>query len=177
MNWPRHHCKKNNPKGFTLVEVVVSVTILAGSILVISNMWSGNFLRVRKTRLNHNVATLLESKMTEFEILYKERVNELPEEEEGEFENFKNYRWKFESQEFEMPDLSGALVSREGGADEMLISMIKQMTEYISKSVKEATLTIFVKVGKKEVAYSVTTYFIDYNVNLSIGPGGISGGQ
>ena len=75
-----------------------------------------------------------------------------------------------------MPDLTALLTSQEGGADEMLITMIKQVNEFVSKAVKEVTLTVIVAAGKREVSYNVTTYFVDWEQNIAL-PGGAGGGD
>ena len=164
-------------KGFTLLEVMIAMMIIAGAILVLANSWSGSFMKIRKATLNNNVATLLERKMIETEAKYKNKFNEIPENESGDFgsEN-PMYTWEVKSKELKVPDLTPLLVGKEGGADEMLISMIKQLTEYLNKTIKEVKVTVFVKTPKKTVEYSATTYMIDYSQDLGLG-GGTPGGQ
>lgn len=166
------HSKKRN-KGFTLLEVMISLVIILGGILLVTQSWSGNFMRVRKANLYNNVSLLLQRKMTELEAAYKNKpLEEVPENKTGDFgKEFPQYRWEMSSQEFEFPDLSSALVGRDEGASETLLTMTQQMKEYISKAVKEVTLTIYVKTPLKELAYSVTTYFVDYNQELTVGGG------
>lgn len=178
------HLKKSRARvsrtaimGFTLIETLIAMMILSGGIMVLANSWSGNFARIRNARINNTMAALLERKMTETEITYRDRpVNEVPEEESGDFgPKYPGYRWVLNSKDFEMPNLSGALVSREGGADEMLLTMVSTMTEYINQSVKEVSVTVFYRSrGGKEIKNSVTTYFIDYTKELPM-PGGIPG--
>lgn len=170
--------KKRSQSGFTLLEVLVSVGILVGAIIVISSTWSGNFLRVRKANLYNNVAVLLERKVVEIRAKYKDKpLLEIPESESGDFgADHPNYRWTFTSQDFKMPDLSSVLISQDQG-DANLISLIKQTQEFISQSVKEGTVSVFVKAAGKEVEFSVTTYFVDYNQELGIGAGGAGGGN
>ena len=155
------------------MEVLVAILILSGSLVVISTSWSGNFLRVKKANLYNNVALLLESKMSEINARYSGlTLEEIPESETGDFgPDYKQYRWEFKSRTFEMPDLSAILVKNSGpqGADQMLLTMIKQMQNYISQSVKEGTVTVFVKGGGSEVQFSITTYFVDYNRELQVG--------
>lgn len=170
-------------KGFTLLEVLVALMILAGGLLVLNNSWSTNNLRLRKATVFNNSATLLQKKMVEFEALYQERpLEELPESESGDFgSDHPAYRWEMESRELEFPDLSALMVGQ-GQGDETTLMMIRQMTDMISKSVKEVKVTVFVKSNKKEVSFSATTYFIDYNRDFGLpgggsAPGGAPGGQ
>jgi len=168
---------KTQTKGFTLLEVLIAMSILTMVIVAVSSTWSGNFNRVRKINFANNVSTLLERKMVELETKYKGKpVAEIPEEEAGDFgADYPQYRWALTSQEFQMPDLTALLTSQEGGADEMLITMIKQVNEFVSKAVKEVTLTVFVKASQKEVPYKITTYFVDWEQDLGL-PGGAGGG-
>jgi len=157
-------------RGFTLLEVLIAMSILTMVIIAVSSTWSGNFNRMRKINLANNVATLLERKMVELEAQYKNQpISQIPEEETGDFgTDHPQYSWKLESQKFEMPDLTATLTSREGGADEMLINMIKQINEFVSKSVKEVTLSVIVTTGKRNVSYKITTYFVDWEQQISL---------
>ena len=49
------------------------------------------------------------------------------------------------------------------------MSLIKQLTEGLSKAVKEVTVTVIFKGGKKPQEYSVTTYFVDYDREFQMG--------
>ena len=88
-------------RGFTLLEVIIALFILTGSIIVIANAWSGNFMRIRKSNMYNNVATLLERKMAEMDAKYRDKpVTEIPESEAGDFENdYPNYRWEMKSRD------------------------------------------------------------------------------
>lgn len=114
------------------------------------------------------VAHLLERKMTEFDIKYRNDVANIPEEDKGDFEGYPKYRWEVKSREFEMPDLTPIIMAKNqktgnGGTNEMLLSMVRQMSDFFKQAVKEVTLTVFAKVGKKELPYAVTTYYVDYS--------------
>lgn len=154
--------------GFTLAEVLVALAITMGAVMVITATSSGNLLRIRKSQLATNVATLLEKKTAEIEIKYRTKsLEEIPDEEKGDFgSNYKQYRWEFKSQEFEMPDLSPILLRQDGGTNDLMLTMVKQMQEYLSKAIKEAKVSVFVKTGKKETEYFVTTYFVDYSKDV-----------
>jgi general secretion pathway protein I len=171
-------------KGFTLIEVLIAIVIMAGGIIVMANAWSGNFLRVRNSRINNTAAALLERKMTEIEVLYKDKsIDDIKEEDAGDFGSmFPGYSWEMKSKEFEMPDISGSLVAREGGADEMLLTIVKTTTEFIKKSVKEVSVTVTFKPKKgNAIHHTVATYFVDYTKEMDVpgmpaGMGGALGG-
>ncbi|MBX7231046.1 MAG: type II secretion system GspH family protein [Bdellovibrionales bacterium] len=161
--------------GFTLLEVLIAMTILVGGMVIMSTSWTGNFMRVRKATLYNNVALLLERKMVEIQAEYTNKSIEEIVDKSGDFGSDQPlYRWEFKTHEFKMPDLSAAILGKNGGQNEMFLEMVKQSTEFISKSIKEGTVTIFVKTGgkNKEMPFSVTTYFIDYNREMPL-PGGL----
>lgn len=158
-------------KGFTLLEVLISLAIISGGLMVIGQAWSGNFLRIRKANLYNNVSILLQKKMTEIEAKYKNKpLSEIPDNESGDFgSDFKQYTWTIKSQDLQFPDLSSVLVSREQGADETMLTIIQQMQEYISKSIKEVKLTVKVKTPIRSLEFSLTTYFVDYDQDFNAG--------
>ena len=161
-------------KGFSLLEVVVAIGILSMVVITISAGWSGNFLRVRQSRLKHTVALLLEKKAVEIEIKFKNKSIDQIVDESGDFgKEFSKYRWEFKIKDFQIPDITPLLISRDEGADDLLLSMITQMTDFISQSIKEGTVSVFFKMGQeKEVEYTITMYFVDYNQPLTLGGGG-----
>ena len=164
--------------GFSLVEVLVAMMILSGALILIANSWTGNAQRLEKARVNNTLALLLQQKMTEIEIEFRDKsIDEIDEEKAGEFEKFPQFKWQMKSQKMEFPDMSSALTSRKGGADELLIQMVKAVAEYINKSVKEVTVTVLYKRNAKsrEIKNSITTYFVDYSKEIPIGPGGVGG--
>lgn len=161
--------------GFTLLEVLFALMILTGGILILGNSWSGNFMRIRKSNLYSDVASLLERKMVELEAEYKDRpLTEIPETREGDFgSEHANYKWKMKSRDLKFPDISAIIVGKEsGGADENILTMVKQMTDVIGKSIKEIKVSIVVKTPRKEMEFSATDYMIDYNKGLAGLPGG-----
>ena len=173
-------------KGFSLVEVLVAVMIFAGAIMVINNIWSANLVRIRKSRIVNESASLLKQKITEYEIKYAGKpLAEIPAKEAGGFgDKLPNYTWEMVSRDFEMPDLSSAIAGQEEGTSQMITVLIKTMTEFINKSVKEMKVTIKVKnppgVKKKTkpLEYSATTLFLDYEKDIALpGAGGAAPGE
>jgi len=163
-----------NPQGFTLLETVIAIVILAGSLILLSNSWGAAFMRIRKTQMNFEIAAMLERKMNEIDLQYRGKpLEEIEESKEGDFGsegNLGQYTWKMSSKKLELPDIAATLTARSGGADQMLMSVIKQMTDALSKAVKEVTVTVIRKdKNQKPVEASVTTYFVDYDKDIQVG--------
>jgi general secretion pathway protein I len=168
-----------NRRGFTLIEVLIALVIVAGAIMAAASLWGGNFMRMRKSALQYDVATLLERKMVEIEAKYSAKpLTEIPEEESGDFgSEYPQYTWKMKTRDLELPDLSAIIIGQKEGADETLLSMIKQMTEFLNKAIKECKVSVLVKRKGKELEYSAPQYFIDYNKEFMGGLGGdLTGG-
>ena len=53
-----------------------------------------------------------------------------------------------------------------------MVAMLKQMTEQISKAVKEVKISVVVKRNGKELEFSATEYMVDYQAQLDVGGGG-----
>lgn len=136
-------------------------------------------MRVRKTQLNTEVSALLERKMVEIELEYADKpLDSIPEEKEDDFgSEYPQYSWKMESKEFEVPDFSATLTAQSGGADELTLTVMKTLTEHLSKSIKEVKVTVIYKGGKKPLNFSATQYFVDYDKPLPLPslPGGGGG--
>lgn len=136
-------------------------------------------MRLKRIRLNNEVAFLLQQKMTEMELKYQNvGLDQIKEEEEGDFgEGFKDYTWEFKSQEFVMPDLSLLMDVNKESNTEMQGMVLKQIGEVLGKAIKEITVTVVVKkMGsrKKELRYSVSSYLVDFNKEMAFS--GIGGG-
>lgn len=154
-------------EGFTLLEVIIAVSIMAAGILLISMSWSGTFQKMKRTQINTEVVALLERKMAELDAKYKGKpLESIPDgpEEDTFGDEYPQYKWRMESRKFEMPSLSDYLGSREGGADQLTVMTMKVFTEHLSKTIKEVRLTIiYMTPNKKVQEYSITTFYVDFN--------------
>jgi general secretion pathway protein I len=167
----------SNPKGFTLIEVVLALMVMASGLLILTNSWSGTYSRLKKTQVQVQLAALLERKVTEIEREYKGKsLESIPEEKEDNFgSELPQYSWKLKSKKLEIPDISASLVAQDGGADQSMIMLMKTFTEHLSKSVKELNISVVYKEGKKPLVADVTIYMIDYDRPLPVP--GAGGGQ
>lgn len=157
----------------------MAMVILSTGLILLTTSWGGSFARIKKTQTNTDVAALLERKMVEIELEYQGKPLDSIEDKEDDFgSEYPQYSWKMEARELELPDLAGSMTAKEGGVDEMTMTVIKAFTEQVTKSVKEVKVTVIYKGGKKPLEYSAVQYFVDYDKELSV-PGipGMGGGQ
>ena len=162
---------KFSKKGFSLFEVLIAMTIMASAAILLYVSWSGNQIRVRKTAINNQMAFLLDEMISELEIKYAQRISQLPEKDEGDFEGKSRFSWSMESKKFEMPNLQPLLVSS-GQGDENLLMMVDQLAQYLNNSIVEMKVTVKYTHGKKSIKHSATTFLVDYNFTPPWGAGG-----
>jgi len=87
-----------NEKGFTLLEVIVSLAILAGAILMLVQLFSGALNQAAQADRYLNGVYLAQQKFSQLEM-----ANFKSEFTEGEFENQEGYRWQLEVLPYESP--------------------------------------------------------------------------
>lgn len=78
-----------NEKGFTLLEIIVSMTILAGAVLTLVQMFSGSINQAVQADQYLNGVYLAQQKFSQLEI--DNFKSDVP---EGTFENHENYHWQ-----------------------------------------------------------------------------------
>lgn len=170
--------RKNKPKAFTLIEVVLAMMVMTSGLMILTNSWSGTYNRLQKTNTQVQLAALLERKIVEIEREYKGKsLDSIPEEKSDTFgSELKDFSWEMKSQKLEIPDLS-PLFSGQGGENLDLTSIMRLFTEHLNKSIKEIKVTVRHKKGKKPLEVSVTFYMIDYDRPLPMPGGGTAPGS
>lgn len=175
---------RKSQKGFSLIEILIALSILTGALIVVSTAWSTTMLRIRKMKMNHQAAFLLDYKVSDMERQYKDQLTQLPDEKDGTFEElgseFKNYSWSMKSKKFELPDLTPLLGQQKNrqGTDALLATMMGQLSDYFNQAAKEVTVTVIYTYNKKNVRFAATTFLVDFNQTLplpSLGGGGPGG--
>ncbi len=151
-------------RGFTLIEVVLALTILFGFFTVYNSSMSGTNFSLKKAEKLQVIASLLKSKLTELELKYNQLgYASIPESEDGDFgSDFKDLNWKAEVRELEFPDLTSLLIT-EDNQNEMMLTVVKKMTDHFSKNIKELRLTVSWQASaKQKMDFSATTYIVNY---------------
>ena len=87
-----------NEKGFTLLEIIVSMTILAGGILTLVQMFSGSMNQAVQADQYLNGVYLAQQKFSQLEI-----DNFKSDTLEGTFENHENYHWQLKISPHDSP--------------------------------------------------------------------------
>lgn len=161
-------CPNRSEAGFTLLEVIIAMAIMVLALAAILSVESGSInasIRARQA----NIATMLARNAmieTEYKIEGKS-FDEVKKEEGGNYDApYQDYRWKTVVKEIEFPKLSFGSNAGGGGQD-MIDLMAKLISNYLSKAIREVTVTIFWKKGGGEQSFSVTTYWVDLNHEFS----------
>lgn len=85
-----------NDHGFSLLEVIVALLIMAGGFLAVLNLFSGSVRSVDFSGQYLKAVTLANSKMNELEI-----QNFLVDDNSGSFKNEENYRWELDVEPYD----------------------------------------------------------------------------
>ena len=163
----------NKTRGFTLLEVVIALGIMASIMILLTSGWRGNYNRMKKIKFRTQAVQLLQMKMSEIESLYRNNPQRLPQEKQtGEFKDpkFKNFKWEFESQPFKMPDLKN-LLNIGDQSDQWTQSLASQVQEHFESTIFEVKVSLIYKspLAKKPLKSSISTLFIDYTRPMQIG--------
>lgn len=172
--------RSSKDSGFTLVEVLIAISILATIAVVISSSWGGNLIRFKTSQIKTEAVELLQKKIIEIESEYKNRVNSLPKEKQsGTFEEdrYKKYKWEWEVQDIAIPDIAAMLDTE--NEDPMVISVLQSFRTYINQSIKEVKVVLTYQNGKERPhIFTVPFYMVNFDNQFSMGiPGMDNGGQ
>lgn len=165
---------KNSQSGFTLLEVLIAMSIMLVSFAAILMVQSTAINSSIKTKHMTVVGMLAKSLMVETERTIEGKTfEEVQKEEKGTFpEPYQDYSWMKEVKEIEFPQITGskpAAGEDSGeGSDVSTEMLTKLITQFLSKSLREVTITISWKRGTGEQKFSLTTYWVDLNHEFQI---------
>lgn len=167
--------------GFTLFETMIAVAIMLVAFSAILLIESSSIATSIKSKRMNIVAMLAKNAMVDAEIEFQERTfNEVTKSASGTFdEPYRDFTWKREIKEIEFPNInfSAAMAAVEGeGADDpgsktrAVEILTKVLTNYLSKALREVTVTITWELAGGSQSFSLTTYWADLNHEFSLTP-------
>lgn len=155
--------------GFTLLEVIIALAIMVmafGSILAVE---MGSINASARAKQMNIVAMLAKNKMIDTEFKFQGKTfSEVKKEEEGVFEDpYQDYRWKAVIKELHFPNIGGA-ASQNGSQDQMGAMLVKTVSNFLSKAIREVDVTVIWKKSSAEQTFTLSTYWVDLNYELQI---------
>jgi general secretion pathway protein I len=195
------HASRIASGGFTLLEVMAAVAILALTLVVLLNIITTN---VRATTHSHMITTatlLARGKMVSMEDkIIEVGFQDLNEEEDGTFEEdgFPNFSWEANIEKIELPSDVGAKAQQSAGEASqkqsqgkdpmqaltgmvggMMGMFLEPIRVGLEESVRRVTLRVFWNErGRPEQAVDLVTYVTDpakLDLALSLGAAGVPG--
>lgn len=163
-----------NEGGFTLLEVIIAMAIMVIALSSILSMESSAINASAKAKTLNVVTMLARGRMIGTEYMIEGKTfEEVRPEDGGTFDPpYQDYRWTSKIKEVEFPNLvAGAANKKEGGSggeDEVMATMSKLVTKFLSKAVREVNVTVYWKKGTGEQSYTLTTYWVDLNHEFSL---------
>ena len=163
--------KKNHLRrlGFTLLEVMIAMTILSIALTAILTTQSSSINVTRKAKELNIAGWLAHNLMTESEHLYEGKAfSEIPGESSENFPSpFQNYKWKREVKELKFPDIQIPSQQESGGETDQMRTFTQTISKYLSNSVREMVVTVSWQRGDGEMKVQVSTYLIDLNAEFN----------
>lgn len=158
------HAKKRSKKGFTLLEVIIAITIMAIAFSAILSTQSASITLSMKTKDLNMAGWLANNIMVEGEQLFEGKpFEEVPKETTEAFPSpFERFKWKREIKEIEFPDLQFLQQKPEdGGLPEAVRILAQVITKHLNKSIREMVVTISWAEGKADRKLVLSTYLIN----------------
>ena len=158
------NCYNKNKRGLSFIEVLYSVVLMVGVMVVVSQFFSQSNQHLDRSKRYYLITQLLEQKITEIELNYeKEGLAALDEVEKEKFEDHSDYSWSLTTTE--MPSIP--LIQEDLEESNDITKALDNISDKISELITEVQVTVHYKKRGKEASYSLTTYFIDFKKGTS----------
>lgn len=167
----KRRCFHKMNLGFTLLEVMIAITIMTVALGAILTSQSGGIMRTIKTKDLNLAGWLAHRTMVEAEHLLEGKpFDEIEKVSTGQFEDadFRRFKWKREVRELKFPEFTQGGKEGEGIPEPMRL-MGKVITKFLNNAVRELVVTISWQQGKGEQTLELTTYLIDLNAEFNFG--------
>ena len=161
--------------GFTLLEIMIALAIMTVAFASILSIQSSSISATSRAKVVGTAAMLARNQMIETEFKFqKKKFEEMRTEETGTFKPpFQDYQWKTVVKEVQFPNLAAleggdSSSNKKAETTEGSEQMAKMVTQFMSKALREVTVTVTLKQGSREQSYSLTTYWVDLNHELQL---------
>ena len=157
-----------NEKGFTLLEVLIALGILAISLGVLSFRQQAILQSLTESERLTTATMLARKKIVETEIEFRGlSFTEMKASEEGDFEEYEGFTWVRTVNDFE---LTIPVETDENAAGESLSTemMVGKLSEILSEHVREVRLKVLYTVMGKPREVEVVTHIVDLMKDLNI---------
>ena len=152
--------------GFTLLETMIAVAIMLIAFSAILMTESASLNSSARAKQMNIVAMLSKNALIESEYAIQGRTfEEMDKEKTLPFpEPYNDYSYKRIIKEIKFPSLSlGGSKAGAGGIDATTEQVIKLLTNFLSKAVREVTVEVIWKKGTETQSFAVSTYWVDLN--------------
>jgi len=159
---------KKIEKGFSLLEVLAAVTILAGVLFSVARIVSASYLYASKIQNIYLGTELARLKMHDIEeILKEDGIPETEFEDEGDFdrEEYRDFKWKYSIKRvfLPLPDFNPGS-DNVGGYQEQAAGMLGMakgnIEDFFKERIRKLTLTVYWGKGEKQSEKVVFTHFL-----------------
>lgn len=148
------------------------MTVTFASILMVE---SNSIQAVTRTKILNIVSMLIQTTLTETEYLIENKqFTEVKEEETGTYaEPYQDYTWKRKIKEIEFPNLSTAPADdsekdTNTQQNEFLQTMNRLLSGFLSKAMREVTVSVIWDTTGKPEEFSVSFYWVNMNAEIPL---------
>ena len=156
--------------GFTMLETMIAMAIMMVAFASILMVESASINTSTKAKQMNVVSMLAKNLMVETEYSFEGKTfDEYKKEDAGTFaEPFQDYNWKRVVKEVEFPELQmggGGDKNKDADSqqDAAAQQLTKLLTQFLSKAIREVTVTVSWKKGTGEQNFTLSTYWVDLN--------------
>ncbi len=148
-------------QGFSLLEVMAAITILAGLLLAVTRIVSHSYSYTERVAAIYLGTELARLKMHEVEeMIKKDGIPTADKEEEGQFEEkaYRDFKWRYAIKRVHIPipDVGGSLTTGEAGetdegkAADFLSGAKSMIEDFIKERIRKLTVEVWWGEGKRE---------------------------
>jgi prepilin-type N-terminal cleavage/methylation domain-containing protein len=166
--------------GFTMVEVMAAMLILALVCVAYSENQISAIALIKATRFRETAVMLAQQRMAEVNLRVQTRgIEDIKEDEKGDFdsEKFEGYSWRVTKKNVPPPDFQALLSAASGSVSEDgqesqqpqdVAGPMKMVMDAWGKSILEVNLEVLWKEGDQEKSYTIMTHYIASDANAQI---------